>query len=176
MGASVLAPRSFAAFFFSAWIVCCQEPPQDLREWQPSDHRNSEGSGATKKGQVSAGQGTNALGVDQVVLSTWQNNCVSCHGRVGAGDGPQAALYQPRDLRDPTFQSSVSDEQLLTSIQQGKGKMPGFALPEQTARGLVKLVRLIGGASPSPSASATGGAPAPTVPSAGAPATAPASR
>jgi hypothetical protein len=96
-----------------------------------------------KKGQVTGEATANPAGLDQVTLSTWQNNCVSCHGRIGAGDGPQAPLYQPRDLTDPAFQSAVSDEQLLTSIQQGKGKMPGFSLPEATARGLVRLIRLL---------------------------------
>jgi hypothetical protein len=167
MGASVLAPRlrSFARVALGLCVFACQTPPEDLREWRPTDHRNTETSGAAKKGQVSANPGPNLLGVDQVVVSTWQNNCVSCHGRIGAGDGPQAAMYQPRDLTDAAFQSSVTDEQLLASIQRGKGKMPGFALPESTALGLVKLVRLIGnaaaGAASSGSAAATS-APAPS--------------
>jgi cytochrome c oxidase cbb3-type subunit 3 len=137
-------PRWFVRIAFGLACFACQSPPEDLREWRPTDHRNSGSSGATKKGQVSASATSNLPGVDQVALSTWQNNCVSCHGRVGKGDGPQAALYQPRDLSDPAFQATVSDEQLLQSIQEGKGKMPGFALPETTAQGLVKLVRLLG--------------------------------
>lgn len=137
-------PRWFVRIAFGLACFACQSPPEDLREWRPTDHRNSGSSGAAKKGQVSASATSNLPGVDQVALSTWQNNCVSCHGRVGKGDGPQAALYQPRDLSDPAFQATVSDAQLLQSIQQGKGKMPGFALPEATAQGLVKLVRLLG--------------------------------
>ncbi len=53
-------------------------------------------------------------------------------------------MFQPRDLTDPQFQDSVSDEQLLTSIQQGKNKMPAFALPEATAKKLVLLIRRLG--------------------------------
>lgn len=142
LGATVLAPLP-RTLLGALLAIGCQQAAADLREWRPSDHTNTGETGATKKGQVSGEATASPLGVDQVVLSTWQNNCVSCHGRAGAGDGPQAALYQPRDLGDPEFQAQVSDQQLLESIQKGKGKMPGFALPEGTAQGLVRLVRLM---------------------------------
>jgi mono/diheme cytochrome c family protein len=175
MGATVLAPSFRFTIALGLTLMACQRAPDDLRQWRAADHRNSENSGAAKKGQVSAQPASaNVMGVDQVVLSTWQNNCASCHGRTGAGDGPQAALYQPRDLSDPEFQKAVSDEQLFTSIQKGKGKMPGFALPDGTARGLVRLVRLIGGAeSPAPPHSGSGQAPAASISATTAPSAAP---
>jgi hypothetical protein len=52
-------------------------------------------------------------------------------------------MYKPRDLTDPKWQASVTDEELLTVIQKGKEKMPGFSLPDTVAHNLVKLVRLL---------------------------------
>jgi hypothetical protein len=173
MGARVFAPffrsgsvRLVSGLFATAGLIGgCQAAVEDLREWRPSDHTNVGQTGAMQKGQVSGEASANALGLDQVTLSTWQNNCVSCHGRAGAGDGPQAALYKPRDLGDPEFQAQVTDTQLFESIQRGKGKMPGFALPEATAQNLVRLVRLLGrqgqpGAGTAPSPPPSGAPPA----------------
>jgi mono/diheme cytochrome c family protein len=159
----VLAP--FSRFVVAATLLtACQQAPADLREWRPGDHTNTGETGAMQKGQVKAEAAPTPAGLDQVTLSTWQNNCVSCHGRAGAGDGPQAPMYKPRDLGDPEFQAQVTDAQLLESIQRGKGKMPGFALPEGTAQGLVKLVRLLN-REPPPASSAALASPsgAPTV-------------
>src|SRR5690606_25886948 len=78
-----------------------------------------------------------------VSIASWRANCVICHGTLGKADGPQSMIYKPRDLSDPQWQDSVTDEELYNSIQKGKNKMPGFALPETVARNLVKLVRLL---------------------------------
>jgi mono/diheme cytochrome c family protein len=137
-------------------MLGCQSAPTDLRPWQASDHTNvGESSGAAlprpgtnANSRVAAkqvdGKETNATpGLEEVTIAAWRANCVLCHGGMGRGDGPQAPMYTPRDLSDPAWQGTVSDEQLFTSIQKGKNKMPPFTLPDQVAHNLVALVRLL---------------------------------
>lgn len=78
---------------------------------------------------------------DQLASVTWQAQCSSCHGTKGQGDGPQAMMVKPRDLTSREWQDSVSDQQIVMSIVQGKGKMPPFNLPRSTVDMLVKHVR-----------------------------------
>jgi mono/diheme cytochrome c family protein len=73
--------------------------------------------------------------------------CVSCHGIYGTGEGLQAAALPapPRDLSAPSYQSQVSDEELLQLIAKGKGAMPGAAdvLAPDEVRAIVAFVRLL---------------------------------
>lgn len=140
----------------SALSLGCQTAPTDLRPWKPSDHSNigeSSGAALPRPGtNANSNAGTNQVsgepsnttpGLEEVTIATWRANCASCHGAMGRGDGPQAVMVTPRDLSDPEWQAATSDEQLVQSIQKGKNKMPGFNLPEQVARNLVNLVRLL---------------------------------
>lgn len=47
--------------------------------------------------------------------------CFTCHGPAGAGDGPGSAglTPPPRNLQDPAWQESVSDEHIEQIIQYG---------------------------------------------------------
>ena len=47
--------------------------------------------------------------------------CATCHGALGAGDGPGSAGLEPkpRDFRDPAWQASVSDAHLQQIIVGG---------------------------------------------------------
>lgn len=147
-------------------LLACQGTPDDLREWRPSDHTNAATNAVTassNRPRQSAGEeGTTVPGLDQVTLASWRSNCVVCHGSLGRGDGPQAPMFKPRDLADPEWQASVSDEQIREVIQKGRNRMPGFALPEQVADNLVRLVRLLGGLGSG--AKATPSTPAPQAP------------
>lgn len=119
----------------------CQAPSEDLRVWQPSDHRNTSNEAA--QAQQSDGQPQAAPpGLDPLTLRTWAAQCATCHGQIGRGDGPQAAMFKPPDLSDPSWQGQVTDERIATSIQEGRGQMPSFKLPEATLKNLVNLVRL----------------------------------
>jgi mono/diheme cytochrome c family protein len=82
---------------------------------------------------------------------TFANVCARCHGQDGASgvpltpDGPR-----PRDLGDPAWQASVTDDQLEATIRTGKAPlMPPFAgvlTPEQLRAvvGKVRRLRKIG--------------------------------
>lgn len=138
-GSQMRRSLSFSAVLL---LVSCNAPPKGLREWTAADHDHSENSGAQAKGQTTGERKELFPGVDQVTVATWSTKCAGCHGRIGRADGPQAPMFNPTDLSDPTWQAATTDERMLASIQNGRGKMPAFALPEQTAQSLVRLVRL----------------------------------
>jgi cytochrome c oxidase cbb3-type subunit 3 len=136
--------RPASLFAVLVGFVACQSAPADLREWRPGDHDHTENPGAA---QVDVKDGGNsqmaALGLNEVTLVAWKQNCVSCHGLIGRGDGPRGPAVKARDLSDPAWQASITDEQIALSIKNGRGQMQAFDLPESTIQGLVKLVRLL---------------------------------
>jgi hypothetical protein len=51
-------------------------------------------------------------------------------------------MVHAADLTRPDWQSTVTDEQIATSIVNGKGKMPAFAnLPPKLVAGFVARIR-----------------------------------
>lgn len=83
-------------------------------------------------------------------------NCVTCHGPKGDGDGPAAAGLnpKPRKLSDKAVMSKLSDEQIATVIKKGGpavGKsplMPPWAqFDDATVKGLVAHIRSLCGCS-----------------------------
>jgi cytochrome c oxidase cbb3-type subunit 3 len=46
-----------------------------------------------------------------------------------------------RNLADPRWLATMTDDQIATSILRGKGRMPAFSLPPETIKGLVRLIR-----------------------------------
>jgi cytochrome c oxidase cbb3-type subunit 3 len=138
--------------------LACNDAAADRREWRPSDHDHTDNPSA---GQVVGGPdgGSPELarhGLNEVSIMAWQQNCVRCHGRLGRGDGPQGPMTRATDLGNPDFQRTVSDEQMMKSLKEGKGLMPAFTLPEPTLKSLVQLVRLIGKATLDAEAQARG--------------------
>lgn len=53
-------------------------------------------------------------------------SCSGCHGVDGRGGRRVGLNARSRDLTDPAFHSSVSDETLRKTIRNGKGAMPAF--------------------------------------------------
>lgn len=128
----------------AALAVACSQTPSDVREWRATDHDHTESPNPAQT-DVSDGGQTGVMGIDEVALAAWRANCVQCHGLIGRGDGPKGPSVKARDLTDPAWQASVTDEQLVASIRGGKGQMPKFDLPPATVQQLVKLVRLLDG-------------------------------
>ena len=81
--------------------------------------------------------------------------CAVCHGTDGMGNGPGAAALtiKPRNYTDPTWQASVTDDQIREIILKGGagvGKSPSMpGQPQlqdqpQVLDGLVKIIRGFG--------------------------------
>jgi mono/diheme cytochrome c family protein len=51
----------------------------------------------------------------------YKANCVPCHGPLGKGDGPSAAMLdpKPRDHSNRTYMDTLSDEQIAATVVQG---------------------------------------------------------
>lgn len=134
------------ALVVASALAACNSAPGDLRTWRAEDHDHTTNPG---EDQVVSGPDAGPspelarVGLDEVTIIAWNQNCVRCHGRIGRGDGPQGAMVRAIDLTNPAWQRSVTDDQIAVSIKNGKGQMPPFALPDSTIRSLVRLVRLL---------------------------------
>ncbi|HEY3253921.1 MAG TPA: c-type cytochrome [Polyangiaceae bacterium] len=82
----------------------------------------------------------------------FSTKCIVCHGDHGAGDGPGAAALnpKPRAFADPTWQASVTDEQIKKTIVEGGAAVgksaamsanPELADKPDELTALVKIVR-----------------------------------
>lgn len=122
---------------FAAVTACDRAPSADgLKEWSPADHGGEQKSAAGQGARVADGGGTFTI-----VEVTWRNQCASCHGLGGHGDGPQGPMFKAADLSKDEWQSKVKDEDIAAVIQNGKGRMPKFELPPEVVKGLVERVR-----------------------------------
>jgi mono/diheme cytochrome c family protein len=80
----------------------------------------------------------------------YKGRCTMCHGPAGKGDGPAAAALnpKPRDLGDPAWQKSVTDEHIEKIILGGGpavGKSPLMpANPDLSNKpDVIKALRLL---------------------------------
>jgi mono/diheme cytochrome c family protein/uncharacterized membrane protein len=74
----------------------------------------------------------------------FQQHCAKCHGKDGTGSPGRNSLPDIPDFTAASWQAQRSDDQLLTSIFDGKGDdMPAFArkIKEEQARDLVPHIR-----------------------------------
>ncbi len=74
--------------------------------------------------------------------------CAVCHGHDGTGRGPNGGRLGGRNLADARWEAKQQEADLVASILQGKGAMPGFRrqLSEAEARRLVAgVIRPLGG-------------------------------
>lgn len=124
-------------------VFACNDAPTDLRPWRATDHDHTENPNADQVQVTDAGASEPGHGLDDVTIAAWKQNCTSCHGPIGRGDGPQGPMVHAADLSRAEWQASVTDEQIAATIRQGKGRMPGFALPDATVQRLVALVRML---------------------------------
>lgn len=119
--------------------ACDRAPsPTGLKEWTAADHDMEPGQSA-KQGSRAKGAGPNLADL------TWQNQCATCHGALGRGDGPQGPMYKPTDLSRPDWQDRTKDDEIAATIRNGKGRMPKFDLPDDVVAGLVGRIRLLRG-------------------------------
>ena len=124
-------------------LVGCDRPPaaDSLREWTPSDHHSSDDDKAAAGGRQAAPSATAGDDVTRLVDLAWRQQCSSCHGPTGKGDGQLGPMVRAPDLTRDEWQSQVSDAEIATVIKKGKGKMPSFDVPDPIVQGLVARVR-----------------------------------
>jgi cytochrome c oxidase cbb3-type subunit 3 len=143
----------------AAMVVACQQAPsaESLREWSPADHhsgdddkvaqqRAQQPQQAPQRARPSAAAGAKAGGADpaqiaQLVDLTWRQQCVSCHGAGGRGDGQMGPMLHATDLTSPEWQKQTSDAVMAVAIRAGKGRMPRFDLPDGVVAGLITRIR-----------------------------------
>ena len=79
----------------------------------------------------------------------FQQRCVLCHGPEGRGNGPASAGLKPppRNFHDAPYMHSKTDDELLTSIRNGKSAMPpwGKVLSDVEIRSALMVVRTFAG-------------------------------
>jgi len=127
----------------AALTFACNETPPDSRTWRATDHDHTENPNADQVQVSDAGSGDQGHGLDDVTIVAWQQNCTSCHGPLGRGDGPQGQMVHAADLSRPEWQASVTDDAIALTIRQGRGRMPAFNLPDATVTRLVALIRML---------------------------------
>lgn len=79
----------------------------------------------------------------------FKRQCVACHGKKGAGDGPAASAMNPRpaDLTDAERIGDLSDEELIEVLTNGRSAMPSFGslLAAEQIRAMVDYIRELSG-------------------------------
>lgn len=80
---------------------------------------------AAARGLARQGHGRTPTAINPAV--TYAKNCATCHGRDGrAGTLKSKHRRHARDLTDARWQAAVTDERILNSIRDGRGRMPAF--------------------------------------------------
>ena len=83
------------------------------------------------------------------VAENWTKHCGSCHGKEGKGDTKAGRKADVKDLSDPKYQASFTDERMFKQIKEGmkdkngKEKMKAFGgnLSDDEIKALVAFVR-----------------------------------
>jgi len=88
------------------------------------------------------------MGDSELGLQIYQKYCTVCHGVEGDGDGIMTKLMgiMPMDHTNPNETNRLSNEDLIRSIMDGKGRfMPAWRgiLSETDAEALVSYIRLL---------------------------------
>lgn len=80
----------------------------------------------------------------------YDQQCVSCHGALGKGDGAQAAESSAPDWTQPERLALRSEEELFQTITSGTGGMPAYRdiLSDEQRLGLAAYVRSLTFAAP----------------------------
>jgi mono/diheme cytochrome c family protein len=135
-------------------LLACDRPPaaDSLREWTPADHHSNDddklATGAQQATASGAGErprqppgASGQTDVTQLVDLTWRQQCSACHGSIGKGDGQMGPMVNAPDLTREDWQARATDAEIGAAIKNGRGKMPGFNVPDQVIQGLVARVR-----------------------------------
>jgi mono/diheme cytochrome c family protein len=88
----------------------------------------------------------------------WMDKCANCHGEKGAGDGPEAEMYDPLPaaLNDSKMVGEMTDGEIYYKITEGRKPMPSFKkqLTDEQRWQLVNFIRTLA-SKPAPKPGAT---------------------
>jgi mono/diheme cytochrome c family protein len=147
-----MRPRLLFLTFLLGAAAACDRPPaaDSLPEWTAADHHSTDddklAAGATGQVGRPVGSAASAGGdVAQLVDLTWRQQCMTCHGPLGRGDGQMGPMVQAPDLTRQDWQSKVTDAEMAATIKSGRNRMPSFNLPDPVLGGLVARIRGLGG-------------------------------
>jgi mono/diheme cytochrome c family protein len=122
----------------------CDRPPSadSLREWTPNDHHSADDDKLQARTQApNEGRRDPQRDVAQLVDLTWRQQCGTCHGARGKGDGQMGPMLGVPDITATDWQTKATDAEIVAIIKNGKNKMPRFDLPEPVLLGLVARIR-----------------------------------
>lgn len=174
--------KNAVAFSLTLLLLACDDGASGRRVWRATDHDHDEISSPAAEQAANAPQAMQDLsgaapaapdsstspsphgsdaGQAAAAMQYWAANCTRCHGRVGAGDGPDGPRVMARNLTDPNWQSGTSDGQIASSILNGRGMMPPFPGAASVMGDLVQLIRQMGGMKPQPSSANSAGVASP---------------
>ena len=138
-----------AALCLFSW-GCDRAPSSEgLPEWKASEHHSFDDDkmgdpkqGDPKQGGPAASAGAKGDDSTRLVELAWQQNCVTCHGTSGHGDGQMGPMVHAPDLT----QSKLTDAEMVAVIKGGKNKMPSYAqMPDGVVQGLVARIHRLQG-------------------------------
>ncbi len=137
---------AFTVALLAALVACDQPPPAGkLKAWTKEDHHSSDddkvAAGTQAPGVARRDDDGGGTGDAQLVDLAWRQQCTTCHGPLGHGDGQMGAMLRAPDLTRGDWQSTVSDSEIATTIRNGRNKMPRFDLPEPVLKGLIARIR-----------------------------------
>jgi len=146
-------------------LLGCDRTPAPTETWTPADHAHPPESahGGAVGTQVPAAPVDDGFTSEQRTARTvFLVACAGCHGAEGRGDGPERApVMRLPSFQSATWQTSLSDDQLVSIITLGRGMMPAFGdrIPPEGVRGLVAHLRSIAPPAPvgDPAAQQDGG-------------------
>ena len=140
-------PIALLGLLLLAALGACDRPPapESLQEWSPADHHSVDdgrkGAAQPAAGRDPAEKESPEDNVAQLVDLTWRQQCTTCHGASGKGDGQMGPMVKAPDLTKADWQATVSDADMAAIIKNGKNRMPKFDLPDPVIAGLVAHVR-----------------------------------
>ena len=73
----------------------------------------------------------------------YEAKCQLCHGADGRGNGPAAAVFnpKPRDFTNPAFWENNAEEKIKRTVKTGKGMMPAFNLDDDEIKAITDYMR-----------------------------------
>lgn len=149
MPRAVNVRRALLVSIVFALSACGETTPPDLAEWTPADHQQETVADDERGAAPEEVDADPAMTEMRAATSLFGAMCASCHGAMGAGDGPgRPPVAQVPSFTDEAFQAARTDEQLATAIRDGQGGfMPGFGdrLSPEGIAALVRHVRRLGG-------------------------------